>query len=112
MYCRNNYRTRLFAESRYSNVDISEKRRPQDGRIGLKYQGKDLDIRVSCLPSTYGESIVVRLLEKSTILMNLKYLGFDENDYKRFHSIIKNPMVYCSLLAPPVVVNNHTICHH
>ena len=74
-----------------ANIDISEKRRPQDGRIGLNYQGKDLDIRVSCLPSIYGESIVMRLLEKSTILMNLKYLGFCENDYKRFHSIIKKP---------------------
>jgi len=74
-----------------ANIDISEKRRPQDGRIGLNYQGKDLDIRVSCLPSIYGESIVMRLLEKSTILMNLKYLGFCENDYKRFHSIIKRP---------------------
>ncbi|HHT9145148.1 MAG TPA: GspE/PulE family protein [Candidatus Wunengus sp. YC61] len=74
-----------------ANIDISEKRRPQDGRIGINYQGKDLDIRVSCLPSIYGESIVMRLLEKSTILMNLKYLGFCENDYKRFHSIIKKP---------------------
>ncbi|MBM2833796.1 MAG: gspE 1, partial [Candidatus Brocadiaceae bacterium] len=74
-----------------SNIDISEKRRPQDGRIGINYQGKDLDIRVSCLPSIYGESIVMRLLEKSTILMNLKYLGFYENDYKRFQSIIKKP---------------------
>ncbi|HEY4481983.1 MAG TPA: ATPase, T2SS/T4P/T4SS family, partial [Candidatus Brocadiaceae bacterium] len=74
-----------------ANIDISEKRRPQDGRIGINYQGKDLDIRVSCLPSIYGESIVMRLLEKSTILMNLKYLGFYENDYKRFHSIIKKP---------------------
>lgn len=74
-----------------SNIDISEKRRPQDGRIGLNYQGKDLDVRVSCLPSIYGESIVMRLLEKSTILMNLKRLGFYENDYSRFQSIIKKP---------------------
>jgi len=54
-----------------ANIDISEKRRPQDGRIGINYQSKDLDIRVSCLPSIYGESVVMRLLEKSTILMNL-----------------------------------------
>ncbi|HHT9136142.1 MAG TPA: GspE/PulE family protein [Candidatus Wunengus sp. YC60] len=74
-----------------SNIDISEKRRPQDGRIGLNYHGKDLDVRVSCLPSIYGESVVMRLLEKSTILMNLKYLGFYENDYNRFQSIIKKP---------------------
>jgi type IV pilus assembly protein PilB len=74
-----------------ANIDISEKRRPQDGRISFNHQNKILDIRVSCLPSIYGESIVMRLLEKSTILMNLKYLGFYENDYKRFHSIIKKP---------------------
>lgn len=74
-----------------SNIDISEKRRPQDGRIGLNYHGKDLDVRVSCLPSIYGESIVMRLLEKSTILINLKRLGFYESDYSRFQSIIKKP---------------------
>ncbi|MEK6635108.1 MAG: GspE/PulE family protein [Planctomycetota bacterium] len=74
-----------------ANIDISEKRRPQDGRIGVKHAGKELDIRVSCLPSIYGESVVMRLLEKSAVMMNLKYLGFYENDYKRFHSIINRP---------------------
>lgn len=74
-----------------ANIDISEKRRPQDGRINIKYAGKEFDIRVSCLPSMYGESIVMRLLEKSAILMNLKNLGFYEADYKRFHSIVRRP---------------------
>lgn len=74
-----------------ANIDIAEKRRPQDGRISLAYAGKELDIRVSCLPSIYGESIVMRLLEKSAILLDLKKLGFYENDDKRFHSIIKKP---------------------
>ena len=74
-----------------ANIDISEKRRPQDGRISLRYASKELDIRVSCLPSIYGESLVMRLLEKSAILMSLKNLGFYENDYKRFHSILKRP---------------------
>ncbi len=74
-----------------ANMDISEKRRPQDGRIGLKYKDKDMDIRVSCLPSMYGESIVMRILEKSVVLMSLKNLGFYGNDDKRFHSIIKRP---------------------
>ena len=59
--------------------------------IGVKHAGKELDIRVSCLPSIYGESVVMRLLEKSAVMMNLKYLGFYENDYKRFHSIINRP---------------------
>jgi len=74
-----------------ANIDISEKRRPQDGRIGLKSEGKELDIRVSCLPSIHGESIVMRLLEKSVTLMSLSNLGFYENDYKLFQSIIKRP---------------------
>jgi len=74
-----------------ANVDISEKRRPQDGRISLRYSGRDLDVRVSCLPSVFGESVVMRILEKSTILMNLKNLGFCENDENRFHSIINKP---------------------
>lgn len=74
-----------------ANIDIAEKRRPQDGSISLKNAEKELDIRVSCLPSIYGESVVMRLLEKSAILMSLKNLGFYENDDKRFHSIIKRP---------------------
>lgn len=74
-----------------ANIDISEKRRPQDGRISLKYTGKEFDIRVSCLPSVYGESLVMRLLEKSAIHMSIKSLGFYESDYKRFCSIIRRP---------------------
>lgn len=74
-----------------ASIDISEKRRPQDGHIGLKYKGADMDIRVSCLPSIYGESIVMRLLEKSAALLNLNNLNFYENDFKRFHTIIKRP---------------------
>ncbi|MDN3515680.1 MAG: Flp pilus assembly complex ATPase component TadA [Candidatus Brocadia sp.] len=74
-----------------ANIDISEKRRPQDGRISLRYANKELDVRVSCLPSIYGESVVMRLLEKSSTLMNLKNLGFYEDDSQRFQSIIRRP---------------------
>ncbi len=74
-----------------ASIDISEKRRPQDGHIGLKYKGADMDIRVSCLPSIYGESIVMRLLEKSAALLNLNNLNFYENDCKRLQAIIKRP---------------------
>ncbi|MBI5307002.1 MAG: type II/IV secretion system protein, partial [Planctomycetes bacterium] len=74
-----------------ASIDISEKRRPQDGHIGLKYKGADMDIRVSCLPSIYGESIVMRLLEKSAALLNLNNLNFYENDFKRLQAIIKRP---------------------
>ncbi|WP_347272799.1 GspE/PulE family protein [Candidatus Kuenenia sp.] len=74
-----------------ANMDISEKRRPQDGRISLHFSGKDMDIRVSCLPSIYGESIVMRLLEKSQMLMCIKNLGLCTSDFQRFQSIIKMP---------------------
>jgi type IV pilus assembly protein PilB len=74
-----------------SGMDIAEKRRPQDGRIGISVGGKKLDIRVSTLPAYYGESLVMRLLEKESILINLQELGFHESDYKRFQSIIRRP---------------------
>ncbi|MBM4054017.1 MAG: type II/IV secretion system protein [Planctomycetes bacterium] len=74
-----------------ANIDISEKRRPQDGRISLHFSGRDMDIRVACLPSIYGESVVMRLLEKSQALMDIKNLGFCESDFQRFQSIIKRP---------------------
>ncbi len=74
-----------------ASIDISEKRRPQDGHIGLKYKGADMDIRVSCLPSIYGESIVMRLLEKSAALLNINNLNFYENDFKRLQAIIRRP---------------------
>ncbi|MFO0795071.1 MAG: GspE/PulE family protein [Candidatus Brocadiaceae bacterium] len=83
-----------------SNMDISEKRRPQDGRISIKYEGKELDIRVSALNSIYGESLVMRLLEKSMAMKSLKNLGFYENDYARFQSIIKRPNGILLLTGP------------
>lgn len=83
-----------------SNMDISEKRRSQDGRISIKYGGKELDIRVSALNSIYGESLVMRLLEKSMAMMSLKNLGFYENDYARFQSIIKRPNGILLLTGP------------
>ena len=74
-----------------ANIDISEKRRPQDGHMSYRHRDKNFDIRVSCLPSIYGESIVMRLLEKSSMMTNLRNLGLSENDYDRFNSIIKRP---------------------
>ncbi len=74
-----------------SEIDIAEKRRPTDGRIACRVAGKPLDIRVSCLPAIHGESVVMRLLAKESILVNLQSLGFHETDYKRFISIIRRP---------------------
>ncbi|MES2462217.1 MAG: ATPase, T2SS/T4P/T4SS family, partial [Armatimonadota bacterium] len=65
--------------SRYkimSDMNIAERRVPQDGRIPLKHSGKDYDMRVSCLPSMFGEKIVMRILDKGSVLLGLNKLGF------------------------------------
>lgn len=74
-----------------SHIDITEKRKPQDGRISSEVGEKPIDIRVSTIPTTCGESIVMRILEKSTILVQLKNMGFSDNDYDNFKSILKKP---------------------
>lgn len=74
-----------------ASIDITERRRPQDGRISLKINDKPLDLRVSTIPVTDGESIVMRLLEKESIMIGLDQMGFAEDDYKRFKSLIKRP---------------------
>jgi type IV pilus assembly protein PilB len=73
------------------NIDISEKRRPQDGRIKMSVQGNHFDLRVSILPTVHGQSVVMRILDRGTIQMSIKDLGFSDEDHKRFQSIIKRP---------------------
>jgi len=79
-------RIKIMAE-----MDIAEKRKPQDGRIKIQVNSRELDIRVSAIPATHGESIVMRLLDKQASLVGLEELGFHSTDYKRFKSIIKRP---------------------
>ena len=73
------------------SIDISEKRRPQDGRIKMTSKGKHFDLRVSILPTSHGQSVVMRILDRSSIQVNIRDLGFGEDDYKRFQAIIKRP---------------------
>ncbi len=73
------------------SIDISEKRRPQDGRIKLTIQGKHYDLRVSILPTVHGQSAVMRILDRSNIQISVRDLGFAEEDYIRFQKIIKRP---------------------
>jgi type IV pilus assembly protein PilB len=73
------------------NIDISEKRRPQDGRIKMSIQGNHYDLRVSILPTVHGQSTVMRILDRGSIQVSIKDLGFSEEDHKRFQSIIKRP---------------------
>ena len=73
------------------SIDISEKRRPQDGRIKMTVAGKHFDLRVSMLPTVHGQSAVMRILDRGNIMVGVRDLGFDEADYVRFQSIIKRP---------------------
>lgn len=72
-------------------MDIAEKRRPQDGRIKIFVAGKDIDLRVSVLPTTHGQSVVMRILDRDNIKVGLRDLGFGDEDWKRFSSLIKRP---------------------
>ena len=74
-----------------AKMDISEKRVPQDGRIELKVSGKDLDLRVSTIPTSHGESIVMRILDKSSIQLDIPKLGFFSDDNELITKIINMP---------------------
>jgi len=70
---------------------IEEKRKPQDGRIKVKVNGKKIDLRVSSLPSVHGEAIVMRILDSANLKVNLEDMGFDPQDLKIFNGLIKRP---------------------
>jgi type IV pilus assembly protein PilB len=72
-------------------IDIAEKRRPQDGRIKMSIQGRHFDLRVSMLPTVHGQSAVMRILDRGNIMVNIRDLGFGEEDYLRLQNIIKRP---------------------
>ncbi|MBP7637810.1 MAG: Flp pilus assembly complex ATPase component TadA [Kiritimatiellae bacterium] len=74
-----------------SNMKISEKRVPQDGRIQIKVQGRDLDLRVSSVPTNHGESIVMRILDKTNLSLGLPQLGFLSDDQNTFERLISLP---------------------
>lgn len=72
-------------------MDIAEKRRPQDGRILLRAEGRRIDIRVSSLPAIYGEKLVMRLLDQATAMVGLEKLGLDPEEKVALDKIIKVP---------------------
>ena len=74
-----------------AGLDIAERRKPQDGRISFRTQGRDIDIRTSVLPGSHGETIVMRLLDKERGLMSLQGLGFEGTDRERFQRVIARP---------------------
>ncbi len=74
-----------------SNMSIAERRIPQDGRIQAQVGGKTIDLRVSCLPTTHGESIVMRILDKEGLKLGLAELGFLSDDQQTFERLISLP---------------------
>src|SRR6516162_7678645 len=72
-------------------IDIAEKRRPQDGRIKILVAGKDIDMRVSIIPTSHGQSVVMRILDRENIKVGLQDLGFGDEDFGRFKQLIKRP---------------------
>jgi type IV pilus assembly protein PilB len=74
-----------------SKLDIAERRRTQDGRIKVSVGDKDLDLRVSVIPTNHGQSVVMRILDKDNIKIGLRQLGFADDDYQRFKGLIHRP---------------------
>lgn len=74
-----------------ANLDVAEHRLPQDGRIMMDIGGKTVDLRVSTLPTLYGESIVMRVLDKSTVSLSLDQIGMDGEVKEKIRSVIKRP---------------------
>ncbi|MBE6357442.1 MAG: type II/IV secretion system protein [Lentisphaerae bacterium] len=74
-----------------SGLNISERRRPQDGRIQLKYNGRPVDLRVSCLPTSHGESVVLRVLDRTVVNLQLDSLGIGEDVLAKLREIINLP---------------------
>ncbi|MFH1710433.1 MAG: type IV-A pilus assembly ATPase PilB [bacterium] len=74
-----------------SEMNIATKRIPQDGRFRLNIEGGKIDLRVSSMPTIFGENIVMRLLDTTSILIGMEKLGFDENNFEQFKSLIVKP---------------------
>ena len=74
-----------------ADINIAERRVPQDGRIGLVVGGKAVDLRVATLPTVYGEKVVIRILDKSSVLLRLEDLGFADASFEQFEKAFRKP---------------------
>lgn len=83
-----------------SNLDISERRLPQDGRIKLRYSSHEIDFRVSTLPTLFGEKTVMRILDKESLQLDLTKLGFDSWSLEQFQKSIHNPYGMILITGP------------
>ena len=83
-----------------SSLDISERRVPQDGRIKLRFGSKEIDFRVSVLPTIFGEKAVLRILDKESLELDLTKLGFDAWSYEKFNHAIHQPYGMVLITGP------------
>ena len=74
-----------------AKLNIAERRLPQDGRIQLRVQGKEIDLRVSTVPTMHGESVVMRILDKASVVLEFETLGFAPNNLRRFREVLALP---------------------
>jgi general secretion pathway protein E len=74
-----------------SRMDIAEKRRPQDGRIKTEYKSREVELRVSTMPTAFGEKIVIRIFDPDILLQDLEEIGFEPREYELFRSFITKP---------------------
>lgn len=83
-----------------AGMDISIKRSPQDGRFKIRIDEKDIDVRVSTIPTTYGEKVVMRLLDQTSVRKGLEDAGFDERILKQFKAMIERPFGIILVTGP------------
>jgi len=83
-----------------SRLDIAERRLPQDGRIKLRYNNREIDFRVSTLPTIFGEKAVLRILDKEALKLDLTQLGFDEWSLEKFNGAIHQPYGMVLITGP------------
>lgn len=93
-----------------SNLDISEKRKPQDGRLTVIVDSKEYDVRVSILPTVFGEKVVMRLTSKDGLSRDKRFLGLNEKELPRFDSIMSNPHGII-LVTGPTGSGKSTTCY-
>jgi type IV pilus assembly protein PilB len=74
-----------------ASLDIAERRKPQDGRFQMKTENRQIDIRVSCIPTIYGENVVMRLLDASHVILDLGQMGISQQNLRRYEEIIRRP---------------------
>jgi general secretion pathway protein E len=74
-----------------SRMDIAEKRRPQDGRIKTEYKSREVELRVSTMPTAFGEKVVIRIFDPDILLQDLEEVGFEPREYELFRSFIARP---------------------